>query len=379
MSKIICDVCGTKYPDSAEQCPICGRIRVGEGKTAADSFVMDEAQTTSRPKVKGGRFSKANVRKRSHNLPVYPVEAEKPKAKAKAEDFAEDDFDEFEEYAPRKKSNAVLNVLLVIVILALLAVIGYIAVEFFLPEFGSQTPEVTEPSISVTEEATEEPTVETTTPNVPCTGLRVDQAVVLLQTPDQPWLLNVEVSPADTTDVLQYVSSDESVVTVSSEGRITAVGQGDAVITVTCGDQQINCTVAVVFDEEAQQMLDNTESTAATPEETQVSSGNESESQPKATQAPKETEASTEETKKPLKDVKLSVKKTDVTFRLRGQQATFKLTCDLEPTEVEWISENDKIVVVDENGLVTCKGKGTTNVIVKYGDQEVKIICRCVF
>ena len=24
MSKIICDVCGTRYPDSAGQCPICG-------------------------------------------------------------------------------------------------------------------------------------------------------------------------------------------------------------------------------------------------------------------------------------------------------------------------------------------------------------------
>ena len=27
MSKIICDVCGTTYPDSATQCPICGCVR----------------------------------------------------------------------------------------------------------------------------------------------------------------------------------------------------------------------------------------------------------------------------------------------------------------------------------------------------------------
>ena len=25
MSKIICEVCGTRYPDSSNQCPICGR------------------------------------------------------------------------------------------------------------------------------------------------------------------------------------------------------------------------------------------------------------------------------------------------------------------------------------------------------------------
>ena len=33
MSKIICDVCGTRYPETAEQCPICGHIRTAAGKT----------------------------------------------------------------------------------------------------------------------------------------------------------------------------------------------------------------------------------------------------------------------------------------------------------------------------------------------------------
>ena len=42
MSKIICDVCGTRYPDTAEQCPICGHIRAASGKTAEDVFLMDD-------------------------------------------------------------------------------------------------------------------------------------------------------------------------------------------------------------------------------------------------------------------------------------------------------------------------------------------------
>ena len=42
MSKIICDVCGTRYPDTAEQCPICGHIRNGAGKVAEDVQVMEE-------------------------------------------------------------------------------------------------------------------------------------------------------------------------------------------------------------------------------------------------------------------------------------------------------------------------------------------------
>lgn len=366
MSKIICDVCGTKYPDSAEQCPICGRVRVGEGKTAADSFVMDETETTARPKVKGGRFSKANVRKRNQNLPRYEPEEEKPKtkskSKAKAKDY-EEEYDEYEEFEPRKKSNVVINVLLAIVILALLTVIGYIVVEFFLPDFMEDEVEPPVTTLAATEEPTAEPT-ETTIPTIPCTDLSLEQAVVLLQTKDQPWLLNVTVTPADTTDELLFFSSDENVVTVSPEGRVTAVGEGDAVISVICGDIEINCTVAVVFEEGASQITEETEGTDETTGETEGA---------EATEAPTEAPAQT------LKDVTLSVKTTDATFRVRGQQATFKLTCDLEPTEVEWSSENENIVTVDENGVVTCVGKGTTHVVVKYGDQEVKIICRCVF
>ena len=32
---------------------------------------------------------------------------------------------------------------------------------------------------------------------------------------------------------------------------------------------------------------------------------------------------------------------------------------------------------VDEEGVATAVGNGTTNVVVKYGDQELKIIVRC--
>lgn len=352
MSKIICDVCGTKYPDSAEQCPICGRIRVGEGKTAADSFVMDETETTARPKVKGGRFSKANVRKRTKNMPRYEMEQEKPKSKAKD---LEEDYDEYEEFEPRKKSGTVLNVLLAIVIVALLAVIGYIFVEYFLPNMVKEPTEPVSTTESVTDAATEteEPT-ETEIPTIPCTDLSLEESVILLEEEGQPWLLNVTVLPEDTTDQLLFTSSNEEVVTVSAEGRVVAVGEGDAVITISCGDVQINCTVAVSFESEKTGSDEETEEPGE-----------------------EETEAPTEATTAPLKDVKLSVKTTDVTFRVRGQQAIFKLTCDLDPSEVEWYSENESVVTVDSTGLATCVGKGTTNVVVKYGDQEVKIICRC--
>jgi hypothetical protein len=64
------------------------------------------------------------------------------------------------------------------------------------------------------------------------------------------WQLQVTASPADTTDVVSYVSSDESVVTVSDAGLVTAVGYGEAEITVTCGD--FTKKVSVSFQEQTE-------------------------------------------------------------------------------------------------------------------------------
>ena len=57
--------------------------------------------------------------------------------------------------------------------------------------------------------------------------------------------LAVELLPADATDPPQitYTSSDEAVVTVDESGQVTAVGDGEAEITVKCGE--IEKTVAV--------------------------------------------------------------------------------------------------------------------------------------
>ena len=62
MNKVICDVCGTDYPETSSQCPICGCARGEEGQTSAGNSSQEE--TRSYTYVKGGRFSKSNVRKR---------------------------------------------------------------------------------------------------------------------------------------------------------------------------------------------------------------------------------------------------------------------------------------------------------------------------
>ena len=251
MSKIICDVCGTRYPDTADQCPICGHIREADGKTVEDVFLMEETRTEPRAKVSGGRFSKENVRKRTEGTLHYetePVKNKEPKASkaAKKAERARPNQNEepaFSEDKQNKKANTILNILLVIVILALLLVTGYIFTQFVLP--GMSKPE---PTVAPTETLPEitEP-VETAAPTYPCEEL-------ILVEPEKPFveyqekrLINVEVKPGDTTDELIFTSSDELIAAVDAEGCITALAEGMATITISCGDIQAEYSVACIF------------------------------------------------------------------------------------------------------------------------------------
>ena len=250
MSKIICDVCGTRYPDKAEQCPICGHIRTAAGKTAKDVQVTSEHRAETRQKVRGGRFSKANVKKRNGGRAThYEAAPARAKASRAAANQNIPDEDIFTEDKQNRKANTIVNILLIIVILALLAVTGYIFVQHVLPAISKPeetlAPTVpTEPTVIATE-ATEP--VETEEPTVPCEELVLEETEILLTEYEQKWLINVDVKPADTTDGLTFVSADELVATVDAEGCITALAEGQTYITVTCGNVQVQYDVICLF------------------------------------------------------------------------------------------------------------------------------------
>ena len=380
MNKIICDVCGTRYPESAEQCPICGRAN--DGEKMMESNEVEGSYGREYSGTKGGHFSKANVKKRTAGAPVIEVPQEPVKP--------EEDDEEVYEVPEKKKSGCLLNFLLIIVILALLAVSAYIAVTYVAPDLlddfnldfltqqtvATETTDATAATEESTEEATEAASEESTLPTVPCTDLVILDSLVVIDEVGQSYLLNAAVAPEDTTDILMYTSSDESVATVNEEGRITAVGAGEATITVSCGEFSVDCTVLcapgdITLPAGGIGEVNNTEATTAT-------TATEAAAATTATQPTTATQATTAPTQPAqLKDVKLSVKKTDVTFVHRGQRATFQLTCGLKANEVTWTSQDESIITVDENGIATCVGYGKTNVIVSYGDQQVTIIVRC--
>ena len=275
MSKVICDICGTSYPESAGQCPICGYngdiasilgdddlelwdMEVPEpatsvqGSTDPDELPEEpespkpakaaKSQSGKSAAKKGGKFSQSTVLRRDKEDPPYEVQPAEDAPAEEAEDTHRD-------------SNGLLVVLLVVVIVALLTVTGYICVRYFLPNVIGDPAEET-----VATESTEVPTQPTEPAEVSCTDIAlINGGRVELGQPGQHWLMNVVVLPGDCTDKLSFASSDESVATVNQDGRITAVGEGSCIITISCGERSLECQVICEFPEETTEPADSEE------------------------------------------------------------------------------------------------------------------------
>lgn len=356
MSKIICEICGTTYPASSEQCPICGYTHDPDTVPVADDD-LQQVMSAERSHVKGGRFSAANVRRRNKNTPRY-------------EPTLVDDEDDSYSYSAesQEKSNKPLVIILIVLIVLILLVAGFLAVRFLLPNImgGKDDP---------IEDTTESTDQDTQIPTVPCTDLvLINGGSKELTEVGQYWLLNVLVLPEDCTDELVFTSSNEAVATVTDDGRVEAVGQGEAVITISCGEETLECFIVCVFEEE--EPTENPEQ--QNPDEQENDGQNPDGQDPDEDTDPTESEEEpTEEpTEEPLKDITLEVDgRTDITITGIGKTFTFKLV-GLDNSEVTWSSEDESIAVVDETGTVKTKGKGATTIYVQYGDQVVEIMVR---
>lgn len=255
MNKIICDICGTDYPETAAQCPICGCASAG-AQTSAGNDVADAEEKAYTP-VKGGRYSKANVRKRlkANQIPYDPI----PDSDPEPEYEDDENQEEVEEEEDRDQgSNRGLIILVGILLVAIIAVASYIAVSMFdigidldkLPIFNNK---VTTTQATVGTDPTTDPTAESTTvsTDVACTELDVSDVDIFLKEVGSTWQLTVNPVPAETTDQLVFASSDEAVVTVDQTGLVTAVGTGKASVIITCGNVVVDCPVLCGEDPDA--------------------------------------------------------------------------------------------------------------------------------
>lgn len=321
MNRIICDICGSEYPQNEERCPICSYPRQGNENMAT------AAAEASYTKVKGGRFSSRNVKKRM-------------KAQKRAENV------EIE-----KDPNKPLIITIAILLIAIALVTAFIALRFFwdgLPAWQSKAPAVSTTSSSA----------------VPCSGIALEAQILDFEALGEQKQIVVQCLPEDTTDTVTFVSADPSVAEVSGDGLITAVGTGETTITITCGTISKDCTVVCWFREETTIPADTTAPTETEPEETKP-------------------EESKPEESKPENGVSgsLTLDRNDVSFFNVGEAFTLSVHLDgvsVSRSKVTWSTSSSRIATV-ENGLVVAVGKGTATITAEYEGKKATCIVRCQF
>lgn len=309
MNRIICDICGSEYSESADRCPICSYTRQGTEKV-----VLADADQRVRTKVKGGRYSTKNVKKRQ---------------KAMQKQYGT---------APQKDPNRPLLITIAVLLLAIMLVSAYIGIRFFRGRdaLGTTAPQTTA-----------QPTGTTLPPEIPCEGIEMDLPVVDLEVLNEQKQLEYRLLPENTTDQVTFVSADDHVVRVDTNGLLTAVGSGQTTVRITCGEQTLECTVVCWFEEE----------TTAPPE---------------TESAPAQASALTAE---------LTLSHTDASLFSPGEAFTITVTADgqtVSGADVTWTSSDSGIATV-KNGLVTGVSKGVVNITASYGGQEAVCIVRCQF
>lgn len=342
MNKIVCDVCGTSYPDTSVQCPICGTAKTDANKTSAGS----EAGYAY---VKGGRFSKANVRKRNAGQKELPrvVAPVKPKKEAPAQKQDKRPAAEKKQAAApagekirQDKGNHVSN--RVLIAIAVLLVIAIIVVCVFIVKeqiAGGKT--------NHGNNGTTPQTTTTAATTVPCTELSLAVTSHTFTTAGDSFMIAVKKVPADTTDIVRYESADERIATVDEKGVVTALADGTVTIYVYCGDQMATFTVIC---EVGVQPGGDTQPTDPTPTD------------------PTPTDP-TEPT------VVLELNRTE--FTLKGYGASHNLyDGELDPATITWTSSNETVATVT-NGKVVAVGNGTAVITAAYMGKTVTCTVHC--
>lgn len=356
MKNVFCDFCGSAYPETESNCPVCGTSR---------EFSVDGDFLASELFDENGEY-RADVTAPRKAKEIFDYDEVNPEPDMEPE---EPEYDE-EEYTERRSgSNVVLVVILLILIVLLLATAGFLYLRFVLPNIQPD-PVETEPVVTtVATIPTEEETESTEETGIPCTDIVMEGGKIELGQ-NGKWLLNVKVYPSDTTDTIVYSSGDEAVATVSSSGTVTAVGEGETTITIACGEKQIKCSVLVDYSIVEEDAHEGTLPTLEVdPEETT------GETEPE--QVPEET---TDETvpaeEAPAQTLKL--KTADITIFSAYTSVRLELEGDVNPEDVNWYTV-DSTVAICHDGVVTSTGSGITRIIGEYKGQQVECIIRCNF
>ncbi len=152
-------------------------------------------------------------------------------------------------------------------------------------------------------------------------GISMEESILLSK--GQTHKLTVTYAPADTTDdkTLTWSSSNESIAKVDENGVVTAIADGNAVITVKCGDFVETCDVTVRYIEISQIALNHSKL-----------------------------------------EIKINETET-LTATVTPENATDY------GSPIKWSSSDESVATVDENGKITAVSGGTATITAQVGNK----------
>ena len=335
MSKIICDICGTSYPETAKQCPVCGCVRPGDVQRVTNEINADENGASGYTYVKGGRFSKSNVKKRNKTSGGNSVARPAP-----AENAGDKE--------PRNSRGLVIAA--IVLLLAIIGVVIYIAVGFFGPIAGTGN----NPADATTDSQVD----------LSCKGITLDTDMVILSKAGDAHLLSYKLQPANTKDPVTFTSVNPEIATVNENGSITAVADGETKVIIKCGNAEEFCIVYCQFEEEPTAPTATTETDATGTTDTT---------------APTDATDATATTAPTVAGTDIRLNRNDITLQYQGEK--WELYSGSVPKDkVTFTSENESVVTF-QDGWVTAVGGSTEPVKVhaEYAGQKVTCLIRCMF
>ena len=177
--------------------------------------------------------------------------------------------------------------------------------------------------------------------DVKVTGISLDKTSAELKI-NESLELKASISPSDATNKdVSWTTSDEKVARVDENGKVTAIGAGKAIITVTTKDGEFKATCEVTVKAEENQEEEK-------PDEIKVTG--------------------------------VSLDKTSAELKINE---SLELKANISPSDaiikdVSWTSSDEKVAKVDENGKVTAIGSGKATITVITKDGSFKATCEVI-
>ena len=319
MSLMKCNKCGEMYSDSYKKCPFCAE---------------DE------------EYYNGKVKKRGHR-----------------------------QLEKKRKAPSVVGPLVLLAVLVLAAVLVWVfAGDTVKGWFGGGKDADTDPGTQQQEPVT--PPDDGNTPVEPeNTELKLDQ-VVLELAPGDTRKLTVS---GGTGETYQWITSNADVLKVD-DGTVTALSEGTAVVTVTCGDESVACAVTV------------REGAATTPPDTSNNGGGTTTNKPdnssdnnNSSNKPDNSTDNKPSTGTTLTNLK--IKTMYGTYLDKNPDGQFDMTvgkndpaCELTLEGVTgtatWKSSNTNVVKVSDSGTVERVSSGEATITITVGSGTVEILVR---